>query len=482
MPTVTKDLIELYANSDALALAELVRTGKVSAPELVETAIATIEEIDPKLNAVVIKNYEIGRAAAQAGPTGPFAGVPFLLKDIGSHWEGTKVDGAIEYQKDYVCTYDSTLSARIKAAGFMMLGRTNTPEGGWCIATEPRFYGNTLNPWNPERTPGGSSGGAASAVAAGMVPLAEASDGGGSIRVPAACCGLVGLKPSRGRITYGPVDPDFWLGSVYTFAVTRTVRDTAAYLDATAGYGAGDVYLPPVPDQSWSELLKAKTKPMKIGFTLTAPFGEPFAPEVAEAVKETAKLLESLGHTVEEYSIKFDLEKAWWDYNDLIAIETLKGFEDVAPIIGRPVEEKDLAPFNWAMIVHARSMSALKLAQSIAGIRKANQQLGVELDQFDAFLTPTLTQPPRPVGYWTMEDGDRERYLARWSDAAFMFAFNISGLPAISLPSTKFANDTPLGIQLVGRMGDEGTILNLAGQLEQARPWIQLKPPVYAGS
>ncbi|WP_255513329.1 amidase family protein, partial [Geminicoccus harenae] len=182
---MTKDLVGLYADSDALALADLVKKKEVTPSELVETAIQIIEDIDPKLNAVVIKNYEIGRAAAQSEPKGPFGGVPFLLKNIGSHWEGTRVDGGMEYLKDYVCAYDSTLSSRIKEAGFLLLGRTNSPEGGWCIATEPRFYGKTLNPWNPERTPGGSSGGAAAAVVSGMVPLAEASDGGGSIRVPA---------------------------------------------------------------------------------------------------------------------------------------------------------------------------------------------------------------------------------------------------------------------------------------------------------
>jgi amidase len=482
VPTVTKDLVSLYADSDAMRLAELVRAKEVTPAELVETAISIIEEIDPKLNAVVIRSFEIGREAAASDLSGPFAGVPFLLKNIGSHWKGTRVDGGMEYLKDYVCSYDSTLSARIRAAGFALLGRTNSPEGGWCITTEPRFYGNTVNPWNPERTAGGSSGGAAAAVASGMVPLAEASDGGGSIRIPASCCGVVGLKPSRGRITYGPVDPDLWLGSVYTFCVTRTVRDTAAFLDAVAGAVSGDPYTPPTPDQSWLSLLQATPRKLRIGYTLTAPFGAPFAPEVADAVKDTVKLLESMGHQLEEYTIKFDLEKAWWDYNDVVAVEAVNDFEQKAQIVGRPVEEKDLAPFNWSMLQYGRSLSAAKYSASAAGMRKANQQLGQELASFDVFLTPVLTQPPRPVGYWTMEDGDRERYLARWSDAAFMFAFNISGLPAISLPSTKFANGTPIGVQFVGRYGDEATILNLAGQMEKARPWSALKPPIHAGA
>jgi amidase len=481
LATVTKDLIALYADSDAMRLAELVRAGDITPMELVETAIAIIEDLDPKLNAVVIRTFDIARETAKAAtPPGPFAGVPFLLKNIGSQWKGTHVDGGIEYLKDFVCTYDSTLSSRIKEAGFVLLGRTNTPEGGWCIATEPRFYGKTLNPWNPAITPGGSSGGAAAAVASGMVPLAEASDGGGSIRVPAACCGLVGLKPSRGRITYGPEDADFWLGSVYTFCVTRTVRDTAAYLDAVAGSVAGDPYIPPQPEQSWLSLLAAAPRPLKVGFTLTAPFGAPFAPEVADAVQETAALLADMGHVLEEYTLKHDLEQAWWDYNDVVSVETANDFERLAKIVGRPVAERDLAPFNWAMLNHGRSLSAMKYSTSAAGMRKANQQIALELDQFDVFLTPTLTQLPRPVGYWTMEDGNRERYLARWSDAAFMFAFNISGLPAISLPSTKMADGVPIGVQFVGRYGDEATILQLARQVEQTRPWARTKPPVWA--
>ncbi|WP_051329321.1 amidase [Geminicoccus roseus] len=483
MPTVTKDLVELYAGSDATALAGLVRDGQVTPAELVETAIAVIEDLDPKLNAVVIRSFDEARAeAARGGLSGPFAGVPFLLKNIGSQWKGSRLDHGLAYLKDHVCGYDSTLSARIRAAGFLLLGRTNTPEGGWCIGTEPRLYGNTLNPWNPGFTPGGSSGGAAVAVASGMVPLAEGSDGGGSIRVPASCCGLVGLKPSRGRITYGPEDADLWMGSVYTFALTRTVRDTAAYLDAVAGAEPGDPYTPPTPQQSWLSLLAEAPKPLRIGFAQDAPFGPALAPPVAEAVADTARLLEAMGHRIEPYRLRCDLERAWWDYNDVVAVETAAEFDRLAAIVGRPVEEHELAPFNWSMLRHGRGMAATRYAAALAGIRKASQLLGRELHAFDVFLTPTLTQPPRPVGYWSMEDGDRERYLARWSDAAFMFAFNISGLPAMSLPSTRLANGVPIGVQLVGRLGDEATLLNLAGQIEQARPWAEMRPPIRAGA
>lgn len=252
MTTITPDLVRTYLDSDALRLAGLVRSKAVTPTELTEVAIGLIEEVDPRLNAVVIRSFDKARArAAQPPGDGVFEGVPYLLKNIGSQCEGLPMTNGLEYLKDYVSTADSEMVRKIKAAGLNILGRTNVPENGWCIATEPRYYGPTLNPWNTAVTPGGSSGGAAAAVAARMVPMAEGTDGGGSIRVPAACCGLVGLKPSRGRITYGPETVDIWFGSVYFFALTRTVRDTAAFLDVTAGNLPGDPYTPPKPDSSW---------------------------------------------------------------------------------------------------------------------------------------------------------------------------------------------------------------------------------------
>jgi amidase len=370
---------------------------------------------------------------------------------------------------------------RIKASGLNILGRTNIPENGWCIATEPRYHGATLNPWNPEVTPGGSSGGAAAAVASRMVPMAEGTDGGGSIRVPASCCGLVGLKPSRGRITYGPDAVDIWFGSVYCLTLTRTVRDTAAFLDATAGNLPGDPYTPPTPSQSWLAALGERPRPLKIGFTLTSPWGPPFAPEVAAAVESTATLLAQLGHRVEEHPFASDLETPWFAYNQMNAVQTVLDFDELAPVIGRPVGESDLNAFNWALLARGRSLSATEHAAAIHAIRKANQRIQAELHPFDLFLTPTLTQPPRPVGYWDMNEPDVDRYNAKWTDAAFMFAFNLSGLPALSLPAAWTGADVPIGVQFVGRYGDETTILQAAAQVEAARPWIQRRPGVCAG-
>src|ERR1700761_5967566 len=277
MPTATADLTKLFVESDALRLVEFVRQKQVTPAELTETAIRLIEALDPKLNAVVIRDFErASRRASEAPPNGPFGGVPYLLKNIGSGCEGLPLTNSLPFRKDYVSPSDNEMVRRIKASGLNILGRTNVPEQGWCIATEPRMYGPTVNPWNTAVTAGGSSGGAVSAVASRMIPMAEASDGGGSIRAPASCCGVVGLKPSRGRISYGPDDVDVWFGSVSTFAVTRSVRDTAALLDATAVVMPGDPYTPPKPEQSWLDCLREPSKPLKIGYATTPSWGAPF--------------------------------------------------------------------------------------------------------------------------------------------------------------------------------------------------------------
>ena len=340
MPTATADLTSLFVESDALRLAELVRQKEVTPAELTETAIRLIETLDPELNAVVIRDFD--RAIARAAETSaeaPFAGVPYLLKNIGSGCEGLPLTNSLPFRKDYVSPSDSEMVRRIKASGLNILGRTNVPEQGWCIATEPRMYGPTLNPWNTAVTAGGSSGGAVSAVASRMIPMAEASDGGGSIRAPASCCAVVGLKPSRGRISYGPDDVDVWFGSVSTFAVTRSVRDTAAFLDATAVIMPGDPYTPPTPAQSWLDCLREPVKPLKIGFALTPPWGAPFAAEVTDAMTQTLSLLQDLGHVLEEHAMITDIETAWRDYNQMNSVQTVLEFDEMAKALGRPIPE-----------------------------------------------------------------------------------------------------------------------------------------------
>ena len=476
----TSDLTELYARSDALELAMLVRQRQVTPVELLDTAIAIVEALNPRLNAMVIETFDLARKAALNPPVGTFGGVPFFLKNIGSMWRGTSLTNGLSYMRDFVCDHDSDMVSRIKAAGFLLLGRTNAPEGGWSIGTEPRLYGPTLNPWNPEITPGGSSGGAGAAVAARMVPLAEASDGGGSIRVPASCCGLVGLKPSRGRITYGPETVDLWHGSIATLCVTRTVRDTAAYLDSVAGSVPGDPYIAPMPTSPWLSQLAIPPKGLRIGYALKQPWGEPYAPEVMDSLQATLRLCANLGHHVEQHELSVSLEAAWLHYNVINAVETAADFDRLAGVSGRPVEQQELAPFNWSLLEYGRSLSAIDYAHGIAAVRKASQEIAKDLAAYDVFITPTLTQTPRPVGYWSMEDGDLKRYLHRWSDAGYLFGFNMSGLPAMSIPVAETQSGIPVGVQLVGRYGDEATLLRLAHTMEQELHWDKRRPPISA--
>jgi amidase len=483
MPAVTADLTKLFADSDALQMAKLVRKKEVTPTELAETAIQLIESLDTKLNAVVIRDFDRARArAAEIRPNGPFGGVPYLLKNIGSACEGLSLTNSLPFRNDYVSPSDSEMVRRIKASGLNILGRTNVPEQGWCIATEPRMYGPTVNPWNIAVTAGGSSGGAVSAVASRMIPMAEASDGGGSIRAPASCCAVVGLKPSRGRISCGPDDVDIWFGSVSTFAVTRSVRDAAALLDATAVNMLGDPYTPPRPTKSWLDSLREPVKPLKIGYALTPPWGPLFAPEVADAMKQTLSLLQDLGHTLEEHAMVTDLETAWRDYNQMNSVQTVLEFDEMAKVLGRPIPESELIAFNRAWLARGRGLSARDYAASVAAVRKANQRVQAELAPFDVFLTPTLTQLPRPVGYWDLNEPDFDKYIGTWTDAVFLFPFNLSGLPAMSVPASWTNDDIPIGVQFVGRYGDEATILCLSAQLEQARPWIHRRPSICAGA
>ncbi len=479
----TADLVELYAGTDATGLAALVRAGEVSPVDLVETAIALVEDLDPLLNAVPIRSFDAAQEAAAAGPgQGPLAGVPFLLKNIGSNWKGIPLTAGFAWLKDFVPDQDSPMAARMRSAGLIPIGRSNTPEGGWSIGTEPRLYGPARNPWNPEFTPGGSSGGAAAAVAAGMVPIAEATDGGGSIRVPAACCGLVGLKPSRGRISYGAREVDLWFGSIGTLCNSRSIRDTALFLDVVAGAGTGDPYLAPAPGRSWAALAADDPGPLRSGSTPGALGGAPTAGEIDQAIRSLAATCAGLGHTVEEHGIDIEAEEAWARYNDVNAVETAADLDRLAAVVGRPAGEDDLAPFNRALVAHGRSLTAVQYARSIRDVRVAGYRICRDLERFDVFLTPVLTQPVRPVGYWSMEDGDRERYLRRWSDAAYMFLFNISGLPAMSVPAGFDGNGLPIGVQFVGRHGDEATVLRLGRQIEEAPRSNRRRPMVFAGS
>ncbi len=478
MSTITDDLLRLYADSDALALADLVRGGQVTPAELVETAISAIDRLNPELNAVVHRLYDMAREQARSVPRdAPFAGVPFLLKELGSMWQGAPLTNSCAWLRNVTAPADWEQARRQKAAGLILMGKSNAPENGWAITTEPRLYGLTHNPWRRDVTPGGSSGGSAAAVASRMVPLAEASDGAGSIRVPASCCGVVGLKPSRGRVTLSPF-ADFWYGGAYFLCHSRSVRDTAAYLDMLAGGLPGEPYTPPTPSAPWRDLAERAPGRLRIGFTVTPPDNNPVAAECAQAVRQVARALEQQGHAVEEHDLKLDWQTAWTTYTRMTTVLTAGLFEGLAPLVGRPVTREDVEPVTWATIERGRGISGTQHAADIEGVRIFGRQIATDLAAYDAYLTPTLTQPPRPLGYWDMSEPDLDRYNAKWTDPVFMAPFNMSGQPAMSLPLHWSADGLPIGVQLVGRYGDEAGVLALARVLEQLMPWRDRRPPV----
>jgi amidase len=472
------DLDTLYRTSDAVGLAAHVKAGDVSPAELVEAAITSVEAINPQLNAVICKLYDLGReTAAGIDKDAPLAGVPFLLKELASSWAGVPATNSSAFLKDQIAAADSRVVGRIKAAGLVLIGKTNAPENGWSIATEPVLYGPTLNPWDATVTPGGSSGGSAVAVATGMVPIAEASDGAGSIRVPASCCGVVGLKPSRGRVSLAPF-ADYWAGGAYFLCNTRTVRDTAAYLDAVAGSLPGDPYPVAPPPAPFAELALREPKKLRVGYTVTAPNGTAVHPEVRAAVEAVAAKLAGLGHNVEEHDMGLDAETVWQTYTDMTCVETAGMFDFMETIVGRQVTPEDVEPVTWAIIERGRQAPATVHAGRIEAVRQSARAIVQDLWPFDIFVTPTLTRPPRPVGYYDMSMSDLDAYNELWTDSVFGFPFNISGQPAMSLPLGQFESGLPLGVQLVGRPGDEAVLLATATVLEQEMAWKDRQPPV----
>ncbi len=474
------NLREVYVQSDALGLAELVQRGEISPQEVVETAITLIEQLNPRLNAVIHRLYDMGRAtAAKVDRGAPFAGVPFLAKELGSSWRGAPLTNSSSYLKDHVAAADSETVRRAKAAGLVLIGKSNAPENGWSISTEPKLYGATVNPWKDGITAGGSSGGTAAAVASRMVQIGEASDGAGSIRVPASCCGIVGLKPSRGRVTLAPAG-DFWYGGAYFLCHSRTVRDTAAYLDAVAGALPGDAYVPPKPSESWLELSQRTPKRLRVGYTVSSNNGSLVDPQVRAAVLATAKTLEGLGHDVEEHDMALDGNDAWRTYCHMGPVETAAMFEELAGVIGRPVTRDDVEPITWAVIQRGLSISGVEHVRDVEKLRQLSRAIAQDLAPYDVYLTPTLTQLPRPMGYYDMSMTDLDAYNAKWADAGFAYPFNISGLPAISLPLGWSDEGIPIGVQLVGRYGDEAAVLGVSSQLEQAMPWKDKRPPISA--
>jgi amidase len=466
---------------DAIAQAELVRRGDASALELVDAAIARIEAVDGRLNSVVTRLFE--RARREAGgprPDSPLAGVPFLLKDLGATLAGTRQTRGSRAFRDHVSDEDTELARRYRRAGLIVVGKTNTPEFGNHSTTEPVLFGPTRNPWDPERTTGGSSGGSAAAVAAGLVPAAHGNDGAGSIRIPSSCCGLFGLKPTRGRNSWAPAG-DGMAGIAVEHALTRSVRDSAAILDATSGRVPGDPYSPPAPERPYLDEVGADPGRLRIAWSATPPVDAAVDPACARVARETAELLASLGHDVEEARPDFDGEVLIEPFARVWAVANLVDYRDAVKHLGREPRRDELEVTTWELVEHGRRFDGADLLDALKTLARATRAIAPFFERYAAWVTPTLAQPPRPLGILNRSHGGAVEWwrfdsaFNPWNPIA-----NMTGQPAMSVPLTWTSDGLPVGTLVFGRYGDEATLFRLAGQLEAARPWADRRPPIHA--
>ena len=468
---------------DATAQAELVRTKEVSPAELVGEAITRMEKLNPHLNAVIHELFDRARAEAAGDlPAGPFRGVPFLLKDLTAELVGTPLNEGLDFSGDYTSTATQELTQRYIDAGFVICGKTNTPELGILPTAEPRRFGASRNPWNTEHSTGGSSGGSAAAVASGMVPAAHANDGGGSIRIPASCCGLVGLKPTRGRNSLAPNYGDVMSGLVCEHVVTRSVRDSAAILDATAGPVPGDPYsAPPRRGPSFAAAATQAPSTLRVHVLTASPAGTDVHPDCIAAAQAGATLCESLGHQVEGAALHFDSDAFLANFINAWAAGNAWAIAGWEERLGRAVTEEEVEPLSWALIGLGRSLNAAQYLTAVQNLQKASRQIAASFEEFDVLLTPTLGEPPAPLGTFDSPPGEPLAGLFRAAAyVPFTPLFNVTGQPAISLPLHWNEAGLPIGVQFVGRFGDEETLLSLARQLELAAPWSGRRPPVSA--
>jgi len=492
-----------FSSHDALSLAALVRAGEVSPRELVESSIERIESLNPKLNAVIHKMYDAAlREAVGAIADGPFKGVPFLLKDLTSWYAGEPVTSGSRLFRSWVAPHDTETVARFRRSGVIVVGKTNTPEFGLSPYTEPELHGPSLNPWDTGRTTGGSSGGSAAAVASGMVPWASASDGGGSIRVPASCCGLFGLKPTRGRVPTGPINGEVWQGASIEHCLTRSVRDSAAMLDAISGPDAGAPYWAEPPARPFLDEVTAAPRKLRVAFTTAPLAGHSVHADCVSAVMETARLLESLGHDVVESAPPIERDEFNRAFLTMICGEMNAAIDEAEELIGRSATYADVEVTTWGLYLLGSTITAGEFVTAEHFLRRAARRIGQFFETCDVLLTPTIAQPPVRTGELQPPSGEKRtlgilgrlgagrtlRKLGALEKAAekifdfipYTAMFNVTGQPAMSVPLYWNSESLPIGVQIVARYADEATLFNLAGQLEEARPWRDRRPPVFA--
>lgn len=482
------------ARMDATAMAELVRDREASPSELIEAAIERVEQVNDELNAVIHPLYEEAREAAAGDvPNGPFKGVPFLLKDLGAAFAGQPLHMGMRALKeaDFHSPVDTYLAQRFRDAGLITIGKTNTPELGILPTTEPVAHGASKNPWDTTRTPGGSSGGSGAAVASGMVPMAHGNDGGGSIRIPASNNGLVGLKPTRQRISEGPLVGDNLSGLTCELVVSRSVRDTARILDAVHGPAPGDPYVAPEPLRPYADELDDESTGLRIG-TMTAPPVEvEVAADCVAATEQTAKLLESLGHHLTGSSptdaLGDDAGGAGVDIQDSFLTRWAAGqaalLGQFGMLLGRELTADDVEPLTWALAEIGRDRDAGRYLRDVALHQGVSRMIAGWFEAgHDLLLTPTMAEVAPKLGEIddTLTDNPLDAFHRSFPSAAFTALFNITGQPAISLPLHWTADGVPVGVQLVAPFGREDLLIRVAAQLERAQPWVERKPPVHA--
>jgi amidase len=490
-----------YDKYDGLGLATLVRNKDIKPSELVEEAISRIEKLNPSVNAVIYKMYEQARKAAEGDlPDSSFKGVPFLLKDLLMSYAGVPLSNGSRLFKDYVPEYDSELTKRFKAGGVIVIGKTNLPEFGLTPVTEPELFGPANNPWDLTRTTGGSSGGSAAAVSTRMVPMAHGGDGGGSIRIPASCCGVFGLKPTRGRNPLGSDSGEEWRGFYCDHVLTRSVRDSAAMLDATAGAYKGAPYYATPPSHSFLSEVESEPEKLRIAFTQEHILGNTVDVDCVKGLEAAAKLCEDLGHDVVEATPQIDGRTFAKAFITILSSETRSLIEEAEVLLGHKASYKNVEPMTWVIGLLGRQSRAPELSQALDLIHRIDRHIGDFFEKYDVMLTPTLAKPPVVTGELQLKgfrvlvgkllgrlnagsvikrfidiDALAEQFF---SFVPYTMLFNVTGQPAMSVPLYWSDGGLPIGMQFVGRYGDEATLFRLAGQMERAKPWFDRLPPI----
>ena len=467
-----------YTNYDALGLAELVAKRQINPTELLQAVRQRVEAFNPKLNSFCHLFFDKAEAQIKQGlPAGPFRGVPFALKDLGQYLSGTITSAGSRVWKDSVADFDSTYVVRLKRAGLVIFAKTNSPELGLTTTTESLLYGNTHNPWNLERTSGGSSGGSAAAVASRIIPAAHASDGGGSIRIPASCCGLFGLKPTRGRVPMGPSQFEGWNGFSCHHAVTVSVRDSAALLDATAGAELGSPYFSPQPDKTFLGETRVAPGKLRIALCVDTPGGTPLDPECRKAVLGAAKLCETLGHRLEPQKLPIDNGSMRDAFLTVINVSIARTLADAARTLGREVGEKDVEPITWGMMQAGKKTDVIAYSRAIA----ASHQVGLAMarfhEKYDVILSPVLAKPPVPLGVLSLSPQNAQAFAKEITEfGPYTALYNVTGQPSMSVPLHWTPDGLPVGVMFSGRFGEDALLLRLAAQLEKAQPWAGRRP------